>query len=76
MASGGVLIGGFQVHALLVGFGAAAGGDGGSRSPAEAETVIVGAGNVGLSAALHAGSPGREAVVLDGEAAGYGASTR
>ena len=44
--------------------------------PAEAETVIVGAGNVGLSAALTLARRGREAVVLDAEAAGHGASTR
>ena len=44
--------------------------------PAEAEVVIVGAGNVGLSAALTLTRLGREAVVLDAEAAGYGASTR
>ena len=44
--------------------------------PAEAETVIVGAGNVGLSAALTLARRGGEAVVLDAEAAGHGASTR
>ena len=44
--------------------------------PAEAEVVIVGAGNVGLSAALTLARRGREAVVLDAEAAGHGASTR
>ena len=44
--------------------------------PAEAEVVIVGAGNVGLSAALTLARRGTEAVVLDAEAAGHGASTR
>ena len=44
--------------------------------PGEAETVIVGAGNVGLSAALTLARRGRQAVVLDAEAAGHGASTR
>ena len=46
------------------------------RLPAEAEVVIVGAGNVGLSAALTLARRGRQAVVLDAEAAGHGASTR
>ena len=47
------------------------------RPPAEAEVVIVGgAGNVGLSAALTLARRGRQAVVLDAEAAGHGASTR
>ena len=46
------------------------------RPPAEAEVAIVGAGNVGLSAALTLARRGREAVVLDAEAAGHGASTR
>ena len=44
--------------------------------PAEAETVIVGAGNVGLSAALTLARHGSDVVVLDAEAAGHGASTR
>ncbi len=44
--------------------------------PAEAEVVIVGSGNVGLSAALTLARRGREPVVLDAEAAGHGASTR
>ena len=42
----------------------------------EAETVIVGAGNVGLSAALTLARQGRQALVLDAKAAGHGASTR
>ena len=46
------------------------------RPPAEAEVVVVGAGNVGLSAALTLVRRGRDAVVLDAEAAGHGASTR
>ena len=46
------------------------------RPPAEAEVAIVGAGNVGLSAALTLARRGREPLVLDAEAAGHGASTR
>ena len=38
--------------------------------------VVVGAGNVGLSAALTLARRGRGVVVLDAEAAGHGASTR
>ena len=48
----------------------------GAGPPTEAEVVIVGAGNVGLSAALTLARRGREPVVLDAEAAGHGASTR
>ncbi len=48
----------------------------GATPPEEAEVVIVGAGNVGLSAALTLARRGREVVVLDAEAAGHGASTR
>ena len=44
--------------------------------PGEAEVVVVGAGNVGLSAALTLARRGRGVVVLDAEAAGHGASTR
>ena len=44
--------------------------------PSDAEVVIVGAGNVGLSAALTLARRGREPLVLDAEAAGHGASTR
>ena len=44
--------------------------------PGEAEVVVVGAGNAGLSAALTLARRGRGVVVLDAEAAGHGASTR
>lgn len=50
--------------------------DEGAGPPAEAEVAIVGAGNVGLSAALTLARRGRGVVVLDAEAAGHGASTR
>lgn len=44
--------------------------------PASADVVIVGAGYTGLSAALTLARAGREVVVIDAEAPGYGASTR
>lgn len=44
--------------------------------PARADAVVIGAGNVGLSCALTLARRGRDAVVLDAEAAGHGASTR
>lgn len=50
--------------------------DNGAPPPAEGEVAIVGAGNVGLSAALTLACRGTDVVVLDAEAAGHGASTR
>ncbi len=44
--------------------------------PAEADAVIIGSGNVGLSCALSLSRLGRKAVVLDAEEVGHGASTR
>ncbi len=44
--------------------------------PATADAVIVGSGQVGLSAALTLARGGRDVLVLDAEAAGHGASTR
>jgi glycine/D-amino acid oxidase-like deaminating enzyme len=44
--------------------------------PAKADVVIVGSGNVGLSAALSLARLGRKTVVLDAEEVGHGASTR
>jgi glycine/D-amino acid oxidase-like deaminating enzyme len=44
--------------------------------PSRADVVVVGSGNVGLSAALSLTRRGRDVVVLDAEAAGHGASTR
>jgi glycine/D-amino acid oxidase-like deaminating enzyme len=44
--------------------------------PAQAEVVIAGSGFTGLSAALTLARHGREVVVLDAEAPGFGASSR
>ncbi len=44
--------------------------------PAKADVVVVGSGNVGLSAALTCARAGRDVLVLEAEEAGYGASTR
>lgn len=44
--------------------------------PAKVDVVVVGSGNVGLSAALTLARGGRHVLVLEAEAAGYGASTR
>lgn len=43
---------------------------------AAAEVLVVGAGYLGLSAALHLAEAGRDVVVLDAETVGYGASGR
>ena len=48
----------------------------GSPLPASADVVVIGSGNVGLSAALTLARGGRDVLVLDAEAAGHGASTR
>ncbi len=47
-----------------------------SAPPGSADVVVIGSGNVGLSAALTLSRRGRDVLVLDAEAAGYGASTR
>ena len=44
--------------------------------PAKVDVVVVGSGNVGLSAALTLARGGRQVLVLEAEEAGYGASTR
>ena len=44
--------------------------------PAAADVVVIGSGNVGLSAALTLARGGRDTLVLDAEAIGHGASTR
>jgi glycine/D-amino acid oxidase-like deaminating enzyme len=44
--------------------------------PVKADCVVVGAGFTGLSAALTLARAGRQVVVLDSEAIGFGASTR
>lgn len=44
--------------------------------PAQADIVIVGSGYTGLSAALVAARAGRDVLVLDAEAAGWGCSSR
>lgn len=44
--------------------------------PASADVAIIGAGYTGLSAALTLARAGRDVVVIDAEAPGYGASTR
>jgi glycine/D-amino acid oxidase-like deaminating enzyme len=46
------------------------------QGPVAAETVVIGAGFTGLSAALHLAEAGREVVVLDAEYPGWGASGR
>lgn len=48
----------------------------GAALPASADVAIVGAGYTGLCAALTLARAGREVVVIDGQAPGYGASTR
>ncbi len=47
-----------------------------SRPPPQADVVVVGSGNVGLSAALTLARGGREVLVLDAEAAGHGGASR
>jgi len=44
--------------------------------PIETDTVIIGGGFSGLSAALHLAKAGRDVVVLEGQAVGWGASGR
>ena len=44
--------------------------------PAKADCIVVGAGFTGLSAALTMAKAGRQVIVLDSEAIGFGASTR
>ena len=44
--------------------------------PAAADVVVIGSGYTGLSAALQTARGGRDTVVLDAEAAGFGCSTR
>ena len=44
--------------------------------PDRADVVVVGSGFTGLSAALTLAKAGREVVVLDAQAPGYGASSR
>ncbi|MCZ6844370.1 MAG: FAD-binding oxidoreductase [Alphaproteobacteria bacterium] len=44
--------------------------------PAAADVVVIGSGNVGLSAALTLARGGRDTLVLDAEEIGHGASTR
>lgn len=44
--------------------------------PVETDTVVIGAGFSGLSAALHLARAGRDVVVLEGQAVGWGASGR
>jgi glycine/D-amino acid oxidase-like deaminating enzyme len=44
--------------------------------PARADVVVIGAGYLGLSAALHIAETGRSAVVLEAHMPGYGASGR
>ncbi|MBT7646037.1 MAG: FAD-binding oxidoreductase [Rhodospirillaceae bacterium] len=44
--------------------------------PSQADVVVIGSGNVGLSCALSLSRLGRKTVVLDSEEVGYGASTR
>ncbi len=46
------------------------------HGPAEADTVIVGGGFTGLSAALHLAEAGQSVIVLDAETPGWGASGR
>ncbi len=47
-----------------------------SVPPGTADVVVIGSGNVGLSAAATLARGGRDVLVLDAEAAGHGASTR
>ncbi len=44
--------------------------------PPKADVVVIGSGYTGLNAALQTARGGRETVVLDAEAAGFGCSTR
>ncbi|MGC9419140.1 MAG: NAD(P)/FAD-dependent oxidoreductase [Rhodovulum sp.] len=44
--------------------------------PAEADAVVIGAGFTGLSAALHLAREGRDVVLIEGKAVGWGASGR
>lgn len=44
--------------------------------PRHCDVVVVGAGYTGLSAALHTARGGRDSVVFDAEAAGFGCSSR
>ncbi len=46
------------------------------RGPAECDTVIIGGGFSGLSAALHLAKAGRTVTLLEGQAVGWGASGR
>ena len=50
--------------------------DDGPALPASADVAVVGAGYTGLCAALTLARAGREVVVIDAQAPGYGASTR
>ena len=50
--------------------------DAGAKLPAGADVVVVGSGFTGLSAALTLARHGRQVVVLDAEAPGFGASSR
>ncbi len=44
--------------------------------PATADVVVIGSGNVGLSAALTLARGGRDTLVLDADEIGHGASSR
>ncbi|MEQ1612740.1 MAG: FAD-dependent oxidoreductase, partial [Hyphomicrobiaceae bacterium] len=44
--------------------------------PAKADVVVIGSGYTGLHAALQTARGGRDTVVIDAEAAGFGCSTR
>ncbi len=47
-----------------------------SELPSDADVVIVGSGYTGLSAAIQTAKAGRDTVVIDAEAAGWGCSSR